>query len=92
MEGTSGRTHFSRRQAFRLLGLAAAVAYVAPNALTVSEANAQPIYRSRRRSRPYRSRRRSVVVIRTRRRSRPFRSRPFRSRRYYRSRPVRSRF
>jgi hypothetical protein len=54
----------SRRQALSMLGLAAATAYVVPTVLTVSDAEAGGMHRSRRRRRShpdwwYRRRRRS---------------------------------
>jgi hypothetical protein len=54
----------SRRQALSMLGLAAATAYVVPTVLTVSDAEAGAVHRSRRRRRShpdwwYRRRRRS---------------------------------
>ena len=78
----------SRRRALRVLGLAAAAAYLAPVALTISEAEAQP--RTRRRTdrrRPRtdrRTRRRRTDRRRRDRRRRTDRRRTDRRRRTYR--------
>jgi hypothetical protein len=57
----------SRRRALRMLGLAAAAAYLARTALTISGAEAQPRTRRHtyRRTRPRRTYRRRTVRVRT---------------------------